>query len=71
MKQFTAIAILDKSGKEKSALDFALNPAEFEGGSFYATSGEWVTMTGKEKVKTPDRRISNARQKEYIIEVEQ
>ena len=69
MKHFTAIAIMDKNGKEKSALDFALNPASFEGGSFYATTGEWITMTGKEKVRTQDSRISNARQKEYIIEV--
>ena len=71
MKQFTAIAILDKNGKEKSALDFALNPASFEGGSFYASPCEWITMTGKEKIRTPDSRISNARHKEYIIEVEE
>ena len=71
MKQYNAIAILDKNGRQRDAMAFACMKDIFIGGSFLTTGGEWVTMTGNETVRTPDRHISNARQKEYIIQIEE
>ena len=71
MKQYNAIAILDKNGRQRDAMAFACMKDIFIGGSFLTTEGEWIKMTGTETVKTHNGRISNARREEYIIQIEE